>query len=133
MSEDAPNPPGKKRSPLLVGCLVVAGLVIGIPAACTAVLALTGDGEKHFDVDTGTADANGFEWPLTVDEGRIYCPGAGRLVFESDGTRYALNGLAMGTHEYADIDPIWKDNPEIGGTKLDIGGLIEHGNRACGY
>lgn len=84
-------------------------------------------------IDSETADALGWAWPLTVDEGDISCPGAGRLVFTADGTDYALNGLAKSENKYADIDPIWKADPDTEGLKIGIGDLIAYGNTACGY
>ena len=40
----------------------------------------------------------GNDWPLTVADGEVSCDGTkdwGRLYFERDGKRYALNGAAM--------------------------------------
>ena len=122
----------KSRKPLLVGCLTVAALVIGIPVACTALLSARDPRDTH-DVSADNAEALGYEWPLTVSEGTIWCVGAGRLVFEANGTQYALNGLAKGTGEYADIEAIWLDDPEVDGLKVGIDGLIGWGNSVCGY
>jgi len=109
------------------------------------------DPRDTYDVSADNAEALGCEWPLTVSEGTIWCVGAGRLVFEADGTQYALNGLAKGTGEYADIEAIWLDDPEVDGLKVGIdgldlarrpgGGRAEGGNRrpdrlgnsVCGY
>ena len=129
MSNEAPAP---SRKPLAVGCLVVAALVIGIPVACTALLSARDPRDTH-DVSADNAEALGYEWPLTVSEGLIWCVGAGRLVFEADGTQYALNGLARGTGEYEDIGPIWLDDPEVDGLKVGIDGLIGWGNTVCDY
>lgn len=131
MSEPGEQQP-KNRRPLLIGCLAIVALVIGVPVACTAILS-TGDPRDTHNVSASTAEALGFEWPLSVQDGLIWCVGAGRLVFETDGTQYALNGLAKGTGEYEDISPIWLDNPDLAGTKVDIGGLISYGNSVCNY
>lgn len=100
----------------------------------TAALAATacGSEEKQIVANRDVAEGMGEEWPLTVDEGQIRCPGGGQLVLEVDGTEYALNGLAQGAG-YADIDPIWADDPEVDGLKVDVGWLISYGNTNCGY
>lgn len=78
------------------------------------------------------AEAEGWEWPLTVERIGFECPGGGQLVVVTeDGSKYAGNGLAKG--EYDDIAPIWKDDPDVDGLKVDIGELIEWGNSKCGY
>ena len=79
------------------------------------------------------AEAEGFDWPLTVEWVAFECPSANQLVIVTeDGTEYAGNGLAKGAG-YADIDPIWRDDPDVAGLKVDIGELIEWGNTTCGY
>ncbi|MFT6908850.1 MAG: hypothetical protein ACJAS1_005557 [Oleiphilaceae bacterium] len=81
------------------------------------------------------------KWPLTVKSGTLSCkqiPGVkyGQLVtFTTGQDTYALNGTARGHAKkrgwIEDITPIWKDNPEIFGTKIDIGSLINSGLKLC--
>ena len=88
-----------------------------------------------------TKDNLGKEWPLTVNSGTIRCeqiPGVryGQLVtFTTKKTTYALNGTAKGHSKkrgwVKEIDPIWKENPEIPGTKIYIGTLIDIGLELC--
>jgi hypothetical protein len=66
----------------------------------------------------------GDKWPLTVDSGEIECVGGVLLVFHSGSKTYALNGAAQ-TRGYPKIDPIWRDNPKLPGTKVNIGPLLE--------
>ncbi|MDP1820676.1 MAG: DUF2511 domain-containing protein [Acidimicrobiales bacterium] len=56
------------------------------------------------------------------------------VVFVREGVTYALNGLARGSAEengWREIDEIWRDNPDIPGTKVDIGPLIDRGLDLC--
>jgi hypothetical protein len=68
----------------------------------------------------------GNRWPFTVTHGYLDCIG-GSKIFRSDLTEYGLNGLAV-SKGYKSIDLIWKDNPEIPGTKINISEMI---NIAC--
>ena len=64
-------------------------------------------------------------WPLTVDRGVIENI-KGAVVFRHKNKEYGLIGLAT-SMGYSDIDKIWKNNPEIPGTKISIGILINIG------
>lgn len=70
-------------------------------------------------------------WPLVVDQGQLRCEAPSRLVFtDPNGSEWGVNGMAI-THGYPEIDPIWADNPEIPGTKKNIGPLIDRGLSMC--
>jgi hypothetical protein len=80
------------------------------------------------------------QWPLTVDSGTLKCEPAPTslkvqfVTFTSGGKTYALNGIARGQAKqrgWKEIDPIWKDNPEIPGAKINIGPLITLGLTLC--
>ena len=77
----------------------------------------------------------GQEWPLTVPNGYVECKRGYMALFRFRNTTYALNGSARSYAkrygEYEEIDSIWKDNPEIKGTKMDIGVLINEANKLC--
>jgi uncharacterized protein DUF2511 len=49
----------------------------------------------------------GADWPLTVQSGTLNCEGAGAVTFTTNGTTYAVNGLASGMDEWPEIDSIW--------------------------
>jgi len=71
------------------------------------------------------------EWMLTVDSGELLCEAPNTVIFIApDGTKYAVNGTAK-SRGYTDIQPIWKDNPQIPGTKVNIGSLIDEGLKLC--
>jgi hypothetical protein len=74
-------------------------------------------------------------WPLTVSEGTLACQPLGgrlsRVTFTYGGTTYWLNGTAKAAHQYADLVIIWRDNPDIPGTKFDIGPLLDRGSALC--
>lgn len=75
----------------------------------------------------------GKEWPLTVSSGVLKCKkdnGIPLAIIEVDGTEYQLNGAAS-SRGYAPINPIWKANPEIAGTKINIGPLIDKSLSLC--
>jgi hypothetical protein len=75
-----------------------------------------------------TAAEFGRDWPLTVEGGTLVCEGpsaVGAVYFETEGTRYGVNGLADGT----EIRPIWKDAQH--GLKKNIGPLIDIGLKIC--
>lgn len=77
-----------------------------------------------------TRAEHGERWPLTVEEGEVECLPGGVFVFHHGGKTYALNGMAEGKG-YADIRPIWRDDPTQPGLKISIGPLISAANSAC--
>ena len=72
----------------------------------------------------------GSDWPLTVDEGVVTCE-ASAVYFTTGGRRYAVNGMATGRKDAPDIDVIWKANPALEGTKINIGPIIDEGLKLC--
>jgi hypothetical protein len=70
------------------------------------------------------------EWPLTVDGGDLRCEN-GAVVFEGDdGGLYAVNGTAK-ANGTPGIEPIWADDPDLPGVKINIGPLIDRGLELC--
>lgn len=111
----------------LPACALVAVAAV-VLSACSS-----SDDEPELHNGPEYAEAEGFDWPLTVERVGFECPGGNQLVIVTeDGTEYAGNGLAK-DGGYADIDPIWKDDPEFAGLKVSIDELIEWGNATCGY
>ena len=85
-----------------------------------------GDGGYH---TISRADL-GAAWPLTVDSGSLRCEPPGAVIFTANGTDYAVNGAAT-SKGYADIGPIWADNPDPAIPKMDIGPLLDRGLAMC--
>lgn len=77
----------------------------------------------------GSADFVG-SWPLTIDPVTLRCEPPSRVTVEANGTAYGINGMAIGAG-YPEVNPIWRDNPEIDGTKINIGPLIQAGLALC--
>lgn len=76
-------------------------------------------------------------WPFTVPEGTLLCAPYGvggnqqSVTFVANRTMYAVNGTAKSTGQFEEIEAIWKDNPEIPGTKVNIGPMLEKGLSLC--
>src|SRR5665647_437733 len=98
MSEDAGKPSG--RRPVVMGCLVAAVLVIGLPVACTAVLSLGGTDE----------------WRPTAIEARSICEDwvTGRLV--SPSTAVFNNGETTGGPNAYKVTGTVDSENALGGT-----------------
>lgn len=93
------------------------------------VLSLSACSSKdHKTSHTGTLitrESDGDAWAFTVDSGYIYSE-SGAAIFESGGTKYALNGTAKGMG-LTPVDSIWRAHPEStsGQRKIDIGPYIQ--------
>jgi hypothetical protein len=75
------------------------------------------------------------EWPLTADRATLICipRGAQQLaIARIDGIDYALNGTALAQHPTARaIEPVWLDNAQIDGAKINIGDLLTFTRALC--
>lgn len=79
------------------------------------------------------------DWPLTVPYAIVDCEGveAGGMALEavsvetSDGDVYAGNGTAKDHRGLPDVDPIWADNPNVEGLKIDFSPITEAGLALC--
>ena len=78
----------------------------------------------------------GKKWPLTVPQGIVGCrdkPGTSvqnLTFFDPKGKEWALNGTASSSG-YPKIDPIWRDDPDLPGAKIDIGPLTKRAANVC--
>ena len=108
------NPHSASRLPLL--------FVLATAAA------LTGCGSDGRDVSRSGFEADGKTWPLTVDEATLSCDGMA-VFAEVDGKRYAVNGTAKA--RAAILNPIWADDPNMPGLKIDMSDLIDEGLALC--
>jgi len=96
--------------------VVVAALLIGITANAA---------------ERVTKSEYGDDWPLTVDSGTVLCrPGHVALFKTENGLVYGVNGTATG-NGYAQIDPIWRDHPDIEGLKVNIGPITDAALEQC--
>ena len=77
-----------------------------------------------------TRESMGEAWPLTVAQARVECLDGRVAVVHANGVTYALNGTAT-ARGYPAIDPIWRPNPLIPGTKVNIGPLIDIALKQC--
>lgn len=77
-----------------------------------------------------TRESLGDSWPLTVDQAHVECLDGRLAVVHANGTTYALNGTAK-SRGYPAVDPIWRANPSIPGTKINIGPLIDIALKQC--
>jgi hypothetical protein len=68
-------------------------------------------------------------YPFTVD-GYLECEPPGAIVFKADGKAYAVNGTAT-AKGYADIAPVWKDDPAAAGQKINLSEVIAEGQKLC--
>lgn len=78
----------------------------------------------------------GAEWPLTVESGVIGCERGRAIKFLANRKTYSINGTAQAyskTHGFGwlQVNSIWADNPDIPGTKINIGPLIARGQKLC--
>ena len=62
------------------------------------------------------------EWPLTVASGTLVCDSPA-VWFESGGRSYAINGVAQTRDGIEALEPIWRENPDIVGARINIGPL----------
>lgn len=72
----------------------------------------------------------GNDWPLTVAAGVVSCRD-GAVTFRAAGVTYAVNGTARMLHRGADIVRIWRRNPAIPGSRIDISPIIDRGLELC--
>lgn len=81
----------------------------------------------------------GGTWPLLVDSGTLSCvvdvgSGAHLVTFVHPTGTYALNGAASSRAKqrgWFPINTIWRPNPAVPGTRMDISLLIKPGLKLC--
>jgi len=72
----------------------------------------------------------GEKWPFTVSQGYVNCLSGKSAVFAHNGTTYQLNGAAR-NQGYKKIDPIWRNDPIIRGTKVSLWPMIKIALSTC--
>lgn len=82
----------------------------------------------------------GAQWPFTLDEGQVDCipiSGKGSLgaaIFRTNSGIYALNEIATSRaslENYKNLGDIWKDDPQLPGTKMSALAIIQAGSAVC--
>lgn len=86
--------------------------------------------------DLISAEDYGDAWPFTFEEGYVACHAGNALtVMDAEsGRMYPLNGTAKGKAGalgLEPLEPVWRDNPDIPGTKVSVGPVIEQGLGLC--
>jgi uncharacterized protein DUF2511 len=66
-----------------------------------------------------------------VPSGTLHCNANAVTNTAPSGVTYAINGLAVGRHQWPDINPVWANDPASNFAKKDIGVLIDRGLRLC--
>ena len=78
-------------------------------------------------------------WPFTVDRGKLTCIGPaddpGVFLVTDTGEMFALNSAAIRmvgrVGAMADLDPIWRDHPDILDAKVNVSPMILYGLTLC--
>ena len=78
-------------------------------------------------------------WPFAVDGGELTCIGPvddpGVFLVTDNGEMFALNHAAIRMADRvgarADLDPIWRNHPDIIGAKVNVSPLILYGLTLC--
>ncbi len=104
-----------------------------------AALSLIGCGNTASITSVNISEKDyGDRWPFLVSKGKLNCEGRsgfGAVTFTAQGITYAINGtakaLAKQRKGWKDIDEIWKSNPKLPGTKINISPIIEKGLSLC--
>lgn len=73
----------------------------------------------------------GKDWPFTHPEARLMCDGGISLV-KIDGRKYGLTHKAQ-EKGYPPIDSVWREDPEVPGSKIWLGDIIAKAREHCRY
>ncbi|WP_081194874.1 DUF2511 domain-containing protein [Halomonas sp. BC1] len=77
-----------------------------------------------------SASEYGEKWPFTVQSGRLDCVQGRAAIFIVGDKKYQLNGFAQ-SKGYQSITPIWRNNPDIPGAKINIGEMTKLALEQC--
>ena len=78
-------------------------------------------------------------WPFTIEDGELTCigpaDGPGVFLVTDKGEMFALNPAAIRMADrvgaIADLDPIWRDDRDILGVKVNVSPMILYGLTLC--
>ena len=118
---------------LSVSCLLVAG--------CAADVAELPAEPQRTEISSNVSSATWTEgpWPFTIESGELACIGPaedpGVFIALASGEMFALNpaGIRMADEvgAIADLDPIWRDDPDILGVKVNVSPMILYALKLC--
>ncbi len=107
---------------------------LAIAATFAALIVSCGAGpaepQNQWDVSRATL---GERWPLTAEGGNWICDRPSALVFETEGKRYAVNGIALSVTDHPSVEDIAipdTENPDLF-LAVPLTDFIEHGLRHC--
>lgn len=103
----------------LIGGLASLGCAVIVLIIVIMVMMQSKPGGRHL-----TRADFGDRWPLTVEEGTVRREGP-CILFETNGTTYAVNGTARTMKRWADIHEIWAPAPD--GLRKDISPIMDAG------
>jgi Protein of unknown function (DUF2511) len=107
------------------------GRAVGVAVVVSLLTSACADSTSSSQTSTTIRRADFRKWwPFKVKEGTLVCVGAGAVTFEANGTVYAVNGTAGG-QGFAEIELIWRDDPDNPGLKVNIGPVIDRGLALC--
>ncbi|MBD1864296.1 MULTISPECIES: DUF2511 domain-containing protein [Trichocoleus] len=121
------------RSTLQKLALAIAAITLSISIVFSGVLPIMAATSNSITISQAEF---GDSWPFTVSNGELYCIGEGNgqqvgaVVFATEDESYAVNGTAKALG-YKAIEEIWRSNPAIPGTKINIGPIIQRGLEIC--
>lgn len=95
----------KKDRMYVLKILIPINLILVIPI-------LFSNGAKNDSVGNSVKRISiedfGDRWPFSVDSGTLSCVSYKAVVFETNGIKYAVNGMAGNKKIYSKIEAIWK-------------------------
>ncbi|MES2730151.1 MAG: DUF2511 domain-containing protein [Bacteroidota bacterium] len=103
---------------------------IPVSLICIGLLALAACSSNDHGIKV-TKSEYGTKWPFTVDEGYIDCVDNQEVVFRTGRKVYSLSGATEDAQKYLNIEYIWKEDPQVKGTKILLYPFIEKGLKIC--
>ena len=78
-------------------------------------------------------------WPFTIESGELKCIGSaddpGIFIVTNEGEMFALNPAAIvmadGVGAHADLDPIWRNDPNVPNAKVNVSPMILYALALC--
>lgn len=120
-----------------IGCLVLVAVVsvyvIFVNNSDNSVTYSSNSNKPSQRISISEADTgkpwSGDNWPFTVSSGELKCD-RNAVVFIARGQTYAVNGIAT-SMGHANIRPIWRNNEDGPGPKINIGPVLTLGLTLC--